>query len=102
MDLAGFNCKVDAPQDLLTSGCGVKPFDFQQLDLLLWTYKTDALPNAALEAHAKQLLCFNGELHGELLEHFLAEPIYDHGDGILSTQATLLQVEDLVLTNLRG
>src|SRR3954447_9772967 len=59
------------------------------------------LPDAAFQAHAQQLLRFHGELHRELLEHFLTEAVHDHRDRVFRVEAALLQVEDLVLADLR-
>src|SRR5688572_9054239 len=58
--------------------------------------------NAALQAHAQQLLGLHRELHGQLLEDLLAEPVDDHVDGVLRAEPALLEVEDLVLADLRG
>src|SRR5688500_14950698 len=58
--------------------------------------------NAALQADAEQLLRLHRELHGQLLEHLLAEAVHDHVDGVLRGETALLEVEDLVLADLRG
>src|SRR6266851_8346633 len=62
--------------------------------------KTPALPDAAFEGHAQELLGLHRELHGQLLEHFLAEAVHDHAHGVLGGDAPLLEVEDLVLADL--
>src|SRR2546422_1010450 len=45
---------------------------------------------------------FNGELHRQLLEDFLAEAVHDHADRVLRGETALLAVEDLVLADLGG
>src|SRR3954466_13633583 len=59
------------------------------------------LSNASCERNAEQLLRLERELHRQFLEHFLAESRDDHGYGLLCGQATLLEIEDLVFTDLR-
>src|SRR5262249_20754003 len=54
-----------------------------------------ALPDAAFEAHAQQLLGLDRELHRQLLEHFLAEAVHDHVDRVLGADPALLEVEEL-------
>ena len=58
-------------------------------------------PTDAFEADAEQLLRLDRELHRQLAEHFLAEAVDDHVDGVLGRDAALLAVEDLVLADLR-
>src|SRR6185295_14511980 len=58
------------------------------------------LPDAALETDPQQLLRLDGELHRQLLEDLLAEPVHDHRDRVLGIEAPLLQIEDLVLADL--
>src|SRR5262245_21169818 len=60
------------------------------------------LADASFEAHAQELARLHGELHGQLAEHFLAEPVHDHRDGILDVDAAALAVEQLVIPDLRG
>src|SRR6478672_4487333 len=56
----------------------------------------------AFEAHSEELLGLDGELHRELLEDLLAEAVHDHRHGVLGRDSPLLEVEDLVLADLRG
>src|SRR5215510_6383556 len=58
--------------------------------------------DAAFEADADELLGFDGEFHGELLQHFLAEAVDDQGHRVLGRQAALPAIEELVLADLRG
>src|SRR5436190_18351786 len=60
-----------------------------------------ASPHAPFQADPKQPRRFNGELHRQLLEYFLAEAVDDHRDRILGGQAALAQIEDLILADLR-
>src|SRR2546428_10295339 len=60
-----------------------------------------ASANAAFEADAQEVLGFDGELHGQLLEDFPAEAVDDHRDRVFGGQAPLLAVEDLILADLR-
>src|SRR5687768_9815040 len=59
------------------------------------------LPDRPFQSDTEQLLRLERELHRQLLEHFLAEPAHDHRDRLLGAEAALLQVEDLVLADLR-
>src|SRR5574340_390375 len=82
--------------------------------ILLPTWRTDerprigfvranfVLPDAALQAHAQQLLGLHGELHGQLAEHLLAKAVDDHGDGVFGGDAALAAIENLVLADLGG
>lgn len=47
------------------------------------------LPHAAFQAHAEQLLRFDGELHGKFLEDLFAEAVDDHGNSIFGGNSTL-------------
>ena len=47
-------------------------------------------------------MSLHGELHRELVEDLLAEAANNHGDRILLTDPALLEVEDLLLADLRG
>ena len=47
-------------------------------------------------------MCFDGKLHGQLAEHFLAEPVDDQRQRILIAEAPLPAIEQLVLADLRG
>src|ERR1700692_2476322 len=61
-----------------------------------------ALPYAAFQAYAQQLLGFHGELHRELAEDFLAEAVHDHRHRIFGGNAALPAIENLVLADLRS
>src|SRR5690349_21411036 len=58
--------------------------------------------DAAFEAYAEQLLRFDGELHRQLAEDFLAKAVHNHVDGVLRRNAALVAVKNLVFANLRG
>src|SRR5215467_13038286 len=58
-------------------------------------------PHTAFERHAQQLLRFNGKLHRQLTEHFLAEAADDQVDGVFGREPALTAVEDLVLADFR-
>ena len=58
--------------------------------------------HAAFETHAEQFLGFDGELHGEFLEHVLGVAVDDEADSTLGRDATLLTVEELFLGYLAG
>ena len=60
------------------------------------------LAHRSLEGDREELLCFDGELHGELVEHVLGIAVDDEADGFLGGDATLVAVEELVLVDLRG
>src|SRR6266700_7341634 len=57
------------------------------------------LANASLQTDPEQPRGFDGELHRQLLEHFLAEAVDDHRDRILGGQAALTQIKDLILAD---
>src|SRR5678815_1824751 len=59
------------------------------------------LSNAALQRNAQKLLCFDGEFHRQLLEHFLAEAIDDQAHRVFGRNAALSAIKDLVLADLR-
>src|ERR1700730_697547 len=61
-----------------------------------------ALADAAFEADGEQLLRFDGQLHGELLQHFLAEAVDDQRQRVLLLEAALLAIEQLIVADLRG
>src|SRR5713226_4425272 len=61
-----------------------------------------ALPDAAFQTDAQELLRLDCKLHGQLAEHTLAEAVHDHGNGIFRLQPPLPQVEELILADLRG
>src|ERR1700730_2971013 len=58
--------------------------------------------DAALQADAQQLLRLDRKFHRQLAEHSLAKAVHDHRNSILSFQAALAEVEELVLTDLGG
>src|SRR5215472_14638027 len=55
----------------------------------------------SFERDAEQLLRLDRELHRQLLEDDLAEAVDDHVDRLFRGDAALLEVEDLVLADLR-
>src|SRR6266705_4953743 len=61
-----------------------------------------ALPDAAFQTDAQELLRLDCKLHGQLAEHTFAEAVHDHGNGIFRLQPPLPQVEQLILADLRG
>src|SRR5215213_6728231 len=61
---------------------------------------TSGLSHRSFEAHAQQLLSLHRELHGQLAEHFLAEPVHDHVHGVFEADAAALAVEELVFADL--
>src|SRR6266852_6187136 len=60
-----------------------------------------ALSNTTFQAHAQQFLRLDGKLHGQLAEHLFAEAVDDHRNRIFLRQAALLQIEELVVADLR-
>ena len=58
------------------------------------------LADASFESDAKQLLRLHRELHWQLLENFPAEATNDHRNGVLCAESALLQIEDLIFTDL--
>src|ERR1051326_6417241 len=58
--------------------------------------------DASFQTYPQQLLRFDGEFHGQFLEHFLAEPVDDHVYRVLRRDPALVAVENLVLADLRG
>src|SRR5689334_11658128 len=61
-----------------------------------------ALPDAALQRDRDQLLRLDRELHRQLLQHVLHEPVDHEADGFFLRKAALDAVEQHVLGNLRG
>src|SRR5688500_4304594 len=62
----------------------------------------NSLTHTSFQTHPEQLLCFHRKLHRKLLEDLFAEPVHDHGDCVLRVQATLLEIKNLVLSDLGG
>src|SRR6476619_2249146 len=60
------------------------------------------LTHGAFQAHRKQLLRLDGELHRQFLQDLLAEPVDDQVHRILLRQTALATIEQLVISNLRG
>src|SRR5262249_42522813 len=60
-----------------------------------------SLSDTSLERDPEQCLRFQRKLHRQLLEHFLAEARNDHRDGLLGAEPSRLQIEDLILSDLR-
>src|SRR3954471_18759906 len=60
------------------------------------------LTDRSFQADTEQLLRFDGELHRQLPEHFLAEAADDHVHRVLGRQPALPAIEDLVFADLRG
>ena len=44
-------------------------------------------------------MCFNGKLHGQLVDYILGITVHDEAYGILGRYATLLAIEKLFFTN---
>src|SRR3989454_4253930 len=65
---------------------------------------TGASAHRALEvqAHREKLLRLHGELHREVQEDLLAEPVHDHVRRVLRREPALLAVEQLVVPDFRG
>src|ERR671927_219562 len=61
-----------------------------------------SLADAVLKLQPEEALSLDGELHGELAEHVLAEAVDDERDGVLLRDAALLEVEQLLLGDARG
>src|SRR5436190_21329735 len=59
------------------------------------------LANRPFKGDAEQLLSFQREFHWELFEDLFTESGHDHRDGLLRAHAALLEVEDLILPDLR-
>src|SRR6476661_6790558 len=55
---------------------------------------------ASFARNAEQLLRFDRELHGQLLEDFATESAHDHRHRVLRAYSALLAVEDLILADL--
>src|SRR3972149_4685058 len=55
-----------------------------------------------VQAHADQLLRLDGELHRQLQEDLLAEPVHDHVRRVLGRDPAGLAVEELLVPDLRG
>src|SRR5579862_7623253 len=56
--------------------------------------------DAALKTDAEQFLRLDGKLHRQFAKDFLAEAVHDHRDSFFRLQTPLLEIEDLVLTDL--
>ena len=65
-------------------------------------YTAVFLSDRAFEGDAEQLLGFDGELHGQLVEHLFGIAVDDQSDGILGGDAALVAVEELVLADFGG
>ena len=61
-----------------------------------------ALSHCSLKRDAEQLLCLDGELHGQLVKDVLGVAVDDEPNGFLLGDAPLLTVEELVLADLGG
>src|SRR5580704_10176320 len=55
------------------------------------------LADTTFETDRQQLLRLDGELHRQLLQHFLAEPVDDQRQRVLIAQSALAAIEQLVL-----
>ena len=60
------------------------------------------LPNGPLQLQAHQLVDFRSKLQRQLVKHLAAETADDRRDGGLGRDAALLEVEQLLLADLRG
>ena len=57
------------------------------------------LSDSAFEGNAEKFLGFNGKLHRQFVEHFFGVAVDDEADGVLSLNAALVAVKELVLTD---
>ena len=85
MDLARLDRQVDALEDLLAVDRGVQVLDFEHAlsSFLVLIRVARGSTDAAFEADAEQFLRLDGELHRQLLQHFLAEAVDDQRDRVL-------------------
>ena len=58
------------------------------------------LSHCSFKRHAKKLLCLDGKLHRQLVEHLLGIAVHDEAHGLLGGDATLVAVEELVFADL--
>lgn len=58
------------------------------------------LSHRSFQRHAEELLCLDGKLHGQLVEHLLGVAVHDQAHGLLCGYATLVTVEELVFADL--
>src|SRR5437016_2847885 len=84
-------CRISLPA---TPACSFRMLSILSLPL--------PLADAALEAHAQQPDGLHRELHREVAEHFFAESVDDHRDGVLPRQPALLAVKELLVADLLG
>src|SRR6266404_3054688 len=57
------------------------------------------LSHTPFEADPEEFLGFHGKFHRQLTKHFLAKSVDDHVDRVLSGQAALVAIKDLVLAD---
>ncbi len=62
----------------------------------------NTLSYTALQAYRKQLLSFNGEFHGQLIQNFPRVSVNNQADGCFSIDSPLIAVEDLIFADPRG
>src|SRR5512132_3631897 len=99
MYFARRQAKIHPAQNLLAVDFDVQVLDLQHGSILHGLLDPSA--DAALQAHAKQFLCLDRELHGQLLQYLPAAAVYDGGHRLFLGQAALPAVEELVLADLR-
>ena len=58
--------------------------------------------HTAFQTDAKQLLCFDGKFHWQLVDDLLCIAVHDERDGFLGRDAALVAVEELVLADFAG
>lgn len=58
------------------------------------------LSHRSFQRHAEELLCLDGKLHWQLVEHLLGITVHDQAHGLLCGYATLVTVEELVFADL--
>ena len=58
------------------------------------------LSHCSFKRYAKKLLCLDGKLHRQLVEHLLGIAVHDEAHGLLCGYATLVTVEELVFADL--
>src|SRR3954470_14029644 len=81
----------DALENFLAPGRRPQILDLQHDPNLLGVIRS--LSDASLEADPQQLLRLDRELHRQLLEDLLAEPVHEHKERALAVWAPLLSIE---------
>jgi len=99
VDFSRLDREIQPFENGLVSDAGVQISNFKNR-LVHLIKDLPSLPDAALQADAKQFLRFHRELHGQTRENFLAKPVHDHVHRVLRGQASLIAVKNLVLADL--